>query len=73
MLLRQLAWRESGSVRRHVIDRFLPAGTFRIVSEFVSRSAATGFDDFNKLRSILASRVKIDDNTYKSIYMDESV
>ena len=41
--------------------------------EFVSRSVQTGFDDFNKLRSILASRVKIDDNTYKSIYMDESV
>ncbi|MGI6454915.1 MAG: phage major capsid protein [bacterium] len=57
-----------------VIDRFFASQEHSVLfPEFVSRSVQTGFDDFNKLRSILASRVKIDDNTYKSIYMDESV
>ncbi len=57
-----------------IIDRFFASQESAVLfPEYVSRSVQTGFDDFNKLRNILAARVKIDDNSYKSIYMDESV
>lgn len=57
-----------------IVDRFFATQESSVLfPEFVSRSVRAGFDDFKKLRCILASRVKIDDNTYKSIYMDDSV
>ncbi|MBN2326314.1 MAG: phage major capsid protein [Candidatus Omnitrophica bacterium] len=57
-----------------IIDRFFASQESAVLfPEFVSRSVQTGFEDFNKLRAILAARVKIEDNTYKSIYMDDSV
>lgn len=57
-----------------IVDRFFASQESAVLfPEFVSRSVQTGFEDFNKLRTILAARVKIDDNTYKSIYMDDSV
>ncbi len=56
------------------VDRFFASQESAVLfPEFVSRSVRVGFDDFTKLRKILANRVKIDDNTYKSIYMDETV
>ncbi len=57
-----------------IVDRFFASQESAVLfPEFVSRSVQTGFDDFDKLRNILAARVKIDDNTYKSIYMDEGI
>ncbi len=57
-----------------IIDRFFASQESTVLfPEFVSRSVRTGIDEFTKLKRILASRVKIDDNTYKSLYMDESV
>ncbi len=57
-----------------IIDRFFASQESAVLfPEFVSRSVQTGIEDFSKLRNILAARVKIDDNTYKSIYMDGSV
>lgn len=57
-----------------IVDRFFASQESTVLfPEFVSRSVQTGFDDFAKLKKILAGRVKIDDNTYKSIYMDDSV
>lgn len=57
-----------------VIDRFFASQeSAALFPEFVSRSVRTGLQDFSKLKAILANRIKIDDNTYKSIYMDDSV
>lgn len=57
-----------------IIDRFFASQESSVLfPEFVSRSVRIGLDDFSHLKSILASRIKIDDNTYKSIYMDDSV
>ena len=57
-----------------IVDRFFASQESSVLfPEFVSRAVRTGFEDFSKLKTILASRVKIDDNTYKSIYMDDSV
>ncbi|RJP20418.1 MAG: phage major capsid protein [Candidatus Omnitrophota bacterium] len=57
-----------------IIDRFFASQESAVLfPEFVSRSVRIGCDDFTKLRNILANRIKIDDNTYKSIYMDDSV
>lgn len=57
-----------------IIDRFFASKDSSILfPEYISRSVKIGLDDFNKLKKILSSRVKIDDNTYKSIFMDDSV
>jgi len=57
-----------------IVDRFFASQESSVLfPEFVSRSVRIGYEDFTKLRAILAERVKIDDNTYKSIYMDDSV
>ena len=57
-----------------VIDRFFASQESSVLfPEFVSRAVRTGFEDFSKLKNILAARVKINDNTYKSLYMDDSV
>jgi HK97 family phage major capsid protein len=56
-----------------IIDRFFSSQENAVLfPEYVSRSVQTGIEDFTKLQKILAARVKVDDNTYKSIYMDES-
>ncbi|MBI1389268.1 MAG: phage major capsid protein [bacterium] len=57
-----------------VIDRFFASQESSVLfPEFVSRAVQTGFADFKKLNKVVANRVKIDDNTYKSVYMDDSV
>ena len=57
-----------------IVDRFFASQeTSVLFPEFVSRSVRAGYEDFSKLRAILSGRVKIDDNTYKSIYMDDSI
>jgi len=57
-----------------IVDRFFASQESAVLfPEFVSRAVRVGFEDFSPLRNILAARVKIDDNTYKSIYMDDSV
>lgn len=57
-----------------IIDRFFASQESAVLfPEFVTRSVCVGISEFGKLKSILASRVKVDDNTYKSIYMDDSV
>lgn len=56
------------------IDRFFASQESSVLfPEYVSRAVRIGIDDFRLLRNILATRVRIDDNTYKSIYMDDSV
>ncbi|MDX9752925.1 MAG: phage major capsid protein [bacterium] len=57
-----------------VVDRFFATQESAVLfPEYVSRTVRLGIEEFGKLKKILASRVKIDDNTYKSIYMDETV
>jgi HK97 family phage major capsid protein len=57
-----------------VVDRFFASQESAVLfPEFVTRSVQTGIDEFGKLKRILASRVKVDDSTYKSIYMDDAV
>ncbi len=57
-----------------IIDRFFASQESSILfPEYISRSVQLGIDEFKKLKKILASRVKVDDNTYKSIYMDDSL
>ncbi|MEW6233975.1 MAG: phage major capsid protein [Candidatus Omnitrophota bacterium] len=57
-----------------IVDRFFASQESAVLfPEFVSRSVRAGIEDFSKLKNILAARIKIDDNTYKSIYMDDSV
>lgn len=57
-----------------IIDRFFASKDSSVLfPEFISRSVKIGLDDFSKLKRILSSRVKIEDNTYKSIFMDDSV
>ena len=57
-----------------ILDRFFATQESAILfPEFVARSVRMGKDDFTKLKKIMASRTHVDDNTYKAIYMDESV
>lgn len=57
-----------------IVDRFFASQESSVLfPEFVSRSVQTGYDEFSKLKSIVSERVRIEDNTYRSIYMDESV
>lgn len=57
-----------------IIDRFFASTeTAVLFPEFVSRSIRTGMTDFRSLDGILASRTRIDSDTYKTLFMDESV
>lgn len=57
-----------------IIDRFFASQESAVLfPEFVARSVRIGKDDFTKLGKIIAGRTRVDDNTYKAIYMDESV
>ena len=57
-----------------IIDRFFASQESAVLfPEFVARSVRIGKDDFPKLGKIIAKRTHIDDDTYKSIYMDDSV
>lgn len=57
-----------------VIDRFFASKENSILfPEFVSRAVKAGMLEFRKLDDIVATRTRISDNTYKSIYMDDSV
>ena len=56
------------------IDRFFATKESSVLfPEFVSRSVRAGMDDFRKLDQIVATRTRIDSDTYKTIYMDDSV
>ncbi|MCA9424086.1 MAG: phage major capsid protein [Candidatus Omnitrophica bacterium] len=56
------------------IDRFFASTeTAVLFPEFVSRSIRTGKTDFRFLDRIRASRTRIDSDTYKTLYMDDSV
>ena len=56
------------------IDRFFASTeTAVLFPEFVSRSVRTGKTDFRALDRIIASRTRIDSDTYKTLYMDDSV
>jgi len=56
------------------IDRFFASTeTAVLFPEFVSRSIRTGKTDFKALDRIVASRTRIDSDTYKTLYMDDSV
>jgi hypothetical protein len=56
------------------IDRFFASTeTAVLFPEFVSRSIRTGKADFRFLDRIRASRTRIDSDTYKTLYMDDSV
>jgi hypothetical protein len=73
---RQLALagiRVSGS-GSDIIDRFFSTKeTSVLFPEYVSRSVRAGMQDFRKLDRIVASRTRIDSDTYKTVYMDDSV
>lgn len=57
-----------------IIDRFFASQESAVLfPEFVARSVRIGKDDFTKLAKIIADRTRVDDNTYKAIYMDDSV
>lgn len=57
-----------------IVDRFFASQESAVLfPEFVARSVRIGKDDFTKLGKIIAGRTRIDDNTYKAIYMDDSV
>ena len=57
-----------------VIDRFFSSKESAILfPEFVSRSVRAGMDDFKKLEKVVGTRTQIDSDTYKTIYMDDSV
>ncbi|HPA45528.1 MAG TPA: phage major capsid protein [bacterium] len=57
-----------------IIDRFFATQESAVLfPEFVARSVRIGKDDFTKLGKIVANRTRVDDNTYKAIYMDDSV
>ena len=57
-----------------IVDRFFASQESTVLfPEFVSRAVQSGYGDFAKLKKILAGRVKIDDNSYKSIYMDDAL
>jgi hypothetical protein len=57
-----------------IIDRFFASSESSILfPEYVSRSVRVGMDSFTKLTEIVAVRTQIDDDTYKTIYMDDSV
>jgi len=56
------------------IDRFFASTESAVLfPEFVSRSIRTGMIEFRGLSRIVASRTRIDSDTYKTLYMDESV
>ncbi|MFH1743024.1 MAG: phage major capsid protein [bacterium] len=57
-----------------IIDRFFATQENAVLfPEFVARSVRIGKDDFTKLGKTIAGRTRVDDNTYKAIYMDDSV
>jgi hypothetical protein len=57
-----------------VIDRFFSSSENAVLfPEYVSRSIKAGMQDFRKLDAVLATRTRIDDNTYRTIFMDDSV
>jgi len=63
-----------GGSRSDVIDRFFSTKESAVLfPEFVSRSVRTGMDDFEKLGKIIGTRTQIDSDTYKTVYMDDSV
>lgn len=65
--------RINGSVS-DVIDRFFATKESAILfPEFVSRSVRAGMEDFRKLEKIVGTRTQIDSDSYKTIYMDDSV
>jgi hypothetical protein len=56
------------------IDRFFASTESAVLfPEFVSRSVRVGMSDFRALDRILATRTRIDSDTYKTLYMDEAV
>ncbi len=57
-----------------IIDRFFASQESAVLfPEYVARSVRIGKDEFTKLQKIIANRTHIDDNTYKAVYMDDSV
>ncbi|MBW7938263.1 MAG: phage major capsid protein [Candidatus Omnitrophica bacterium] len=55
------------------IDRFFASTESAILfPEYVSRSVRIGMTDFRALNQILATRTRIDSDTYKTLFMDES-
>ncbi|MBE7560544.1 phage major capsid protein [bacterium] len=56
------------------IDRFFASAENAVLfPEYVSRAVRAGMSDFSKLDKITATRTKIDDDTYRTLYMDDSV
>ncbi len=56
------------------IDRFFSSAENAVLfPEYVSRSVRAGMTDFAKLEKITATRTKIEDDTYRTLYMDDSV
>lgn len=56
------------------IDRFFSSAESAVLfPEYVSRAVRAGMSDFAKLDKIVATRTRIDDDTYRTLYMDGSV
>jgi len=63
-----------GGDHSDTIDRFFASSESAVLfPEFVSRSVRAGMDEFRKLDQIVATRTRIDSDTYKTVYMDDSV
>lgn len=57
-----------------IIDRFFASSENAVLfPEYVARAVRTGMEQFRKLDEIVATRTRITDNTYKSLYMDDQV
>ena len=59
--------------RSDVIDRFFASSESAVLfPEFVARSVRIGMEDFRKLERVTATRTRIDSDTYRTVYMDDS-
>ena len=56
-----------------VIERFFASNDNKILfPEFVSRQIRTGIEQYNKLKHVVATRTKINDDTYKTLHLSNT-
>lgn len=57
-----------------VLDRFFASSESAVLfPEFVARSVRIGMEDFRKLERIVATKTRIESDSYRTVYMDDSV
>jgi len=56
-----------------VIERFFASNDNKVLfPEFISRQIRFGIDQYNKLGHVIATRTKINDDTYKTLYLSNA-